>query len=429
MEELKDLRKKYDDMVEDVKKDLKDFDTSKVTGSDFESRKLLYGDYAGWMQKSGEKYYREAEKKVRQNESKEALTKQWDEIKKVAYSIRRAKTDKFKMKQQEKLKDLYDKYLRAEIAAPFGGTPIVKKSGIIDLLRKDFSTPSVTASPTEALKSVTSAFSGLSTGGEHDKIAMERAKAAASTTLRDHKAHAEKYADKVRKKAGFSAAEEAAFKSKLKKIIDDSDFCMRVKSRTFPKILDSWFMNQLEAKRSGGAYSPGMRKSISDQLFGHSGKGSSGSIKDEEYEKYGFMAPKDMQDEPMADWYGDVVVRFNKDRLKGRTTYTLGDSLDYRSCGWAAGSTDDPSLAGIIGSDARRVFKRLQSAKTIHDVVASRSGDEYMEVQYHGKLDVDDIGSVTFTSVPPAPEIVKRLKDKGIKVYKYDRSMRKVVEV
>ena len=418
MDELRDLRKKYDEMVGDIEKDLKDFDTSSISSSssDFEDKKLRAGDYVRWMKKSGDKYFDKAKESVAKEESKASLTQQWEDIKKVAYSLRRSKNPKFKIKQQEKLRELYDKFTQAEEDAPAGGTISVKRGGIIDLIYKDFSAP--TGSTAEALRGVASAFSGagLPSSGERDKISVEREQKAKSTTLRRFTAHSQKYADKVRRESGLSPAQEKEYVEKFKKLLDESDYVRRIKPHRLESIIKSGFKNQFETGTSAGAYTPTTRRSLSKQLFGHDG-----SMEGKDYEKYGFLAPKDMSIKPMAGWYGDVVVRFKKDRLKGRTTYTIGDSLDYRHSDWVAGDCDNPSLAGVQidehSDSAKKAYQRMKKAKTINDLAIPGRIDGYVELQFHGPLDIDDVASVTVPSGFSDTKVLGMLRAKGIKVY------------
>ena len=186
---------------------------------------------------------------------------------------------------------------------------------------------------------------------------------------------------------------------------------------------DGLLKNQFETGTSGGALDISLRSDVAEQLFGC----SPSIMKSSDFEKYGFLNLADplkaFERRGAAKGYGAVQIQFRKENLKGRTTYTMGDSLDqiYFRDGIAGSDGDDPTIAGILPAQGAPtdLFTLVQD----RDIITNKDlekiyGARYIELQYHGQLGIDDIESVVYSSTDAVkPETVKVLKDRGVKVY------------
>lgn len=213
--------------------------------------------------------------------------------------------------------------------------------------------------------------------------------------------------------------------NKMSEVINNSEYAIRVDSDIFDKILDDGrFKNQFETKTSGGALNFDYRKKATKQLFG---KGAIKDVKD--YEKYGYLTTNDFIEEyhnSNVSQYGNCIVHFDKKYLKNKVTYTLDDSLGQAlNKVTVAGDIENPRANGInkkhlkewIPWFEKRKDKILEMSDFMEDTPI-----RYIELQYHGELKPDFIKEVCFTGedteVPSS--LVKRLKSKGIKVFKIE---------
>lgn len=213
--------------------------------------------------------------------------------------------------------------------------------------------------------------------------------------------------------------------NKMSEVINNSEYAIRVDSDIFDKILDDGrFKNQFETKTSGGALNFDYRKKATKQLFG---KGAIKDVKD--YEKYGYLTTNDFIEEyhnSNVSQYGSCIVHFDKKYLKNKVTYTLDDSLGQAlNKVTVAGDIENPRANGInkkhlkewVPWFEKRRNKMLEMSDFMEDTPI-----RYIELQYHGELKPDFIKEVCFTGedteVPSS--LVKRLKSKGIKVFKIE---------
>lgn len=261
-----------------------------------------------------------------------------------------------------------------------------------------------------------------------DDVEKELARAK-STTLYNFDKKREEAETYARIHAQLTEEEEKRYNETLKKIFDNCDYATRVSEGSLESILNTEFRNQIDFFETEGVVvtrgepDPEWRKEQSGFLFGHGGKDKSGKIlKGKDYEKYGYLAAKDPKDfiegEKMscAESYGSVLIRFKKDRLKGRVTYTIGDSLGLAT---GAGDAGNPSTAGIGAGALRNIIDKGQYTKSPYEFDPSYF--KYIELQYHGRLTPKDIESITFTDPdnPPNPKLIQKIKDMGIKVDRY----------
>ena len=238
--------------------------------------------------------------------------------------------------------------------------------------------------------------SGETTEEELDRIADS------STTLRGYKEAREGAKKKLSYRKMDSKAEEL-YAEKMREILDHSSPASRFPASKFLKLITSGkYMNQFEAGSTCGAdcmsrRDGGSRGEASNFMFGTKNVGSS---KEERFkwEKYGllydsgdlgsFLLPDGgyptRGTEAGGEWYGECTILWNKDKLKGRLTYTLDDSL---ICSMAAQRIEEIPDQYTIEEGSRGNFtpERIAGLKNIYDVKKLAYGS-YCEAQYH----VDD---------------------------------------
>ena len=131
---------------------------------------------------------------------------------------------------------------------------------------------------------------------------------------------------------------------------------------------------------------------------------------------------------------GDTIVRFDKDKLRGKVTYTIDDSLGlaYNKL-TVAGDADNASANGIRDSKLRFMYDLVTSKDKPTDLTSflDETGARYIELQYHGEVKADFIKELCFTKDIPDENIIKRLQDKGIRLFRItgDWGSEKIVEI
>ena len=245
---------------------------------------------------------------------------------------------------------------------------------------------------------------------------------------------------------GISEAEaKQAIEDGLTKIINGSDFTMRIKASNLEKVLSSGsFKNQFETGKSGGCFNPSMRKDLENKMFNVPIDG----IDDADRPVYGMFCPiydtssrtvKNYYANGAGSWYGDgVTVVLKKKNVINNATMTIGDSLDYK--GRLVGTeVNNISFAGSFeggfsGSydGLTKIAKLgLNKSSTQDDVVdvitdVARSEDHYFEYQLHGKEthSADNIDCVIIEKMYADErynKLIKKLEKKGIPYTIIDR--------
>ena len=233
----------------------------------------------------------------------------------------------------------------------------------------------------------------------------------------------------------FTEAEREYLREQFKRVFDNNGFYMNIRSEHLENVMDEHFKNQFETGgRSGGAsFDPhdltpsNGRVDAAEQLFGLDWR----NMRPEDYEKYGSMQTLDLLTAASRSpsGYGDALVRFKRDSVLGRTTYTIGDSLGPAEMGeLVAGNVSSGDFTGIPVSEladfldrVRRAEQYVTDAQLWNNQVESGWGS-YLELQYHGMLTMFDVESIVFTrsyNIPDA-RVLNRLRAYGIKLYKYE---------
>lgn len=230
------------------------------------------------------------------------------------------------------------------------------------------------------------------------------------------------YNDRIKEYIPFEDIKLAS--ENLKEILENSEPSMRFKSENVDKLLETdRFLNQFETGTSGGSLSPNDRRRATRQLFGS----DDDLFKKRDYEKYGYFGNKDFYEDFAyndkiiggTDQYGDVIVRFSKDKVMSRTTFTINNSLGPAS--WGQIVADNPISPHLVGIDESYLMDhidvlkqgKIKSPEALVDELRVR----YIEAQFHGDLGLSDISSVCFTTTPPTNKQILAFRSKGIDVY------------
>lgn len=217
---------------------------------------------------------------------------------------------------------------------------------------------------------------------------------------------------------------KASLEKNIKTIIDNNAYSMRVSANDLDSIIDNGFQNQLQTAKSKGTLSAADRKTASYRLFNDDAL----NMKDSDFEKYGYLGSKDfvVDNEVSTTWqYGRTIVKFDKDRLEDRVTYTIDDSLGNALYNRVVGGKigDSPTISGVPRDAVGDVVDRFKYAKNADfydaDTLAQEMDCRYWELQFHGDLTIDDVDSICFTgSEKASDELVDKLKSAGISVHK-----------
>lgn len=242
-------------------------------------------------------------------------------------------------------------------------------------------------------------------------------------TLSNFDHHARKwYNDYVEKQLSFEDIELAS--NKIKDVLENSELSMRFKSENIDKLIDSTrILNQFETGTSGGTVNLKYRRQANEQLFGLQGK----RLKKHDFEKYGYFGNKDPYEDFLYNsksWggvsqYGDVIVRFSKDKILSRTTFTINNSLGpavYKDL--VADNPNSPHLLSIDKNYLQEYVDLLRNknARTPEELTKTL-GIRYIEAQFHGDVGLTDISSMYFTNKIPNNNQINALKSYGIDVF------------
>lgn len=178
-------------------------------------------------------------------------------------------------------------------------------------------------------------------------------------------------------------------------------------------MLTDRYKSQPEVGHGGAAAAqdPDGRRRASEKFFGHKG------LENSEYEKCGYLGlpdPAEDWDDTYADGYGGstpIMYTFKKDRMKDRTTYTFGDSLNTEhriaSAGYGGEHPTIEGMSSLYGRDAVNeaveAYKEYKEGKISYSDFFKKAKDnannEYVELQYHGTVTPQDIESMRFKTL------------------------------
>lgn len=257
-------------------------------------------------------------------------------------------------------------------------------------------------------------------------------------TLEKFKVHSKKWKNEVIDKI-LTEEEQNLIRKKIKNIEENSAFLMRIPSTSIDNLVQkNKFMNLFESGNSGGVPNIEARMKVSKNLFGH-------NLDKESFvssEKYGYLSSKDFHEDIDffskrygTSQYGDIIISFNKDKIKDRITYTLDDSLLAGATrAVVSGDFKDNLSLGIDKYNLKKYYEVLKDLSEDNDAISLtkeiRKGNgffRYIELQYHGNITLDDVNEICFTKDLPEKDIIKILKDKNIKLFRLEGG--KIVKV
>lgn len=238
---------------------------------------------------------------------------------------------------------------------------------------------------------------------------------------------------------------ESEVNTLMKDLFDRSDIGMEINSKYLDSVLEKGFLNTFETGTSGGALgstitegsieAKHVRLVASHRMFNPSRKSKLKWYKNgscsftgkqfarSEYERYGHIMAKDKYRDITENHagYGDAHVRFKRDTV--RCTWTLDDSL---IASWGE-EYYQPTLIdkpGIQSFDNREqeIANLMNSNKKFGDVVdfQNRVGNSYIELQFHGELNIGQVESITFKYNPErfvSNETLQKLLSAGIELW------------
>ena len=217
----------------------------------------------------------------------------------------------------------------------------------------------------------------------------------------------------------ISPSEQRYLAGQLGRLFAAHEFGMDIRSEYLENVVAEGFKNQFQTHTSQGALSFSAREQATKQLFGS----DTGRMQPADFERYGYLVSRDIS-AYNSSGYGDTTVRFKRERVLQRLTYTTDDSLYPASIGEVIGGTvSTNSIAGIWrhNMSARELLSRVRDSESyIGDVstwVGRVTHGSYLEVQYHGALTIEDVASINFKSNPPSQSLLRKLRSKGVKVY------------
>lgn len=257
-------------------------------------------------------------------------------------------------------------------------------------------------------------------------------------TLEKFNEHSKKWKSEVIDKM-LTEDEQNLIRKKIKNVEENSAFLMRYKREDLENLTKTnKFMNLFETGTSSGVPNTNARMIASKNLFGH-------NLDKESFvssEKYGYLSSKDfLKDIEFfskrhgTSQYGDIIISFNKGKIKDRITYTLDDSLLAGATKAVVPGDFNKNLSlGIDKYNLKKYYESLKSLSESDDAISltkeikkENGFFRYIELQYHGDITLDDVNEICFSKDLPKENIIKILKDKNIKLFRLEDE--KIVEI
>lgn len=230
----------------------------------------------------------------------------------------------------------------------------------------------------------------------------------------------------------------------LAEIFNNGAYRCERSTKSFGKIIENGYLSQIETGKGGvgAAHDIAGRKRCSARMYGHNQE-----IDAHDYEKCGYLGFADDAEDYRSGTPGygggsPCVYTFKKDRMKDRTSYTFGDSLNtysygYLKCAGYAGGR--PTIEGLtamgnVGAIRKALgfYQAYKEGKSDFNTMLSRVkgllNNDYIELQYTGDVTVEDIEKVSFksradldTAFDRMPDVrrktvIKKLRDNDVKL-------------
>nr|DAO63019.1 MAG TPA: minor capsid protein [Caudoviricetes sp.] len=266
-------------------------------------------------------------------------------------------------------------------------------------------------------------------------------------TLTKHTAYVERYRNKnMDAILQFITPEQVdEIERKAYKMYEQCSAYMTLPTSALDNIVNTHFMPQAEVEANYGELTDYIRLSTATRnntakwLFGCNPK----QMQPSDYEKYGFLGNNSWDDVVNGDhslrlgvyqgqvrgnMYGNMYVKFDKNRLENRVTFSDGDGAGARRFKTnIAGSIHDGrmDISGFQNSEIRSHNYLNGWYDTLHNADDNELKDvfgilnkaqknsiymKYFELQFHGDLTIDDVSEVCFGS----RELANGVSDKTI---------------
>lgn len=277
-----------------------------------------------------------------------------------------------------------------------------------------------------------------------NKVLDANAPSSTPKTLKHYASHLNKYKNTsdatdsiefIRDFANDNDLPEDFVEQVLNHVVNNSSYKMRIPSGgILEKIVsDNKFKTQFETNTSKGALDHGYRKKATRNMFGAVIK----ELDNGDFEKYGYIGAADHIHDLRGGYgptqYGKIIIEFDKEKLKDRVTFTIGDSL-----GPALGECIIPTKPESINVFCIEEWQRLRNVNMkalkrayenhvlTNDVLEPQEltdvylYTEYIEAQYHGDLDLSHVKTIVFPDEYTAKSELKnsyeRLKELNISI-------------
>lgn len=223
----------------------------------------------------------------------------------------------------------------------------------------------------------------------------------------------------------------------LTEVFDKGAIRVARSPKSFGGIIDNGYKSQIETGTggTGAAIDKEGRKEVSDKMYGH------GGLADNEYEKCGYLGFKDEAEDyndSSHPFYGSMTYTLKKDRMEDKMTYTYGDSLNrsyrLRSAGYGGKYPTIEGMTTLYDADEVReainAYKRYKKGEISYaemfKKIRRNASNQYIELQFHGPVTVEDIEKVSFQSENDLKKafdrmnssqrkrVIKKLKDNNV---------------
>ena len=222
----------------------------------------------------------------------------------------------------------------------------------------------------------------------------------------------------------LSEQERTTIERQLDRVFAECDYCIRINADALEGVCDKGeFYSQTVMgyeEMTKVTKNPGLRKEFSEHHYGQ--------VMNEKFGYAGrFLNEMEKEEHEHLNKYGDIIVSFKKESVEGKMTYYLGDSLAsyrYRAfedphLGIVGGEKGGTTLSGMVGNKYYQDI--LEPAeKGEMDPFAYVGDNSYLEIQYLGRLRLQDIESIGFLDENSyhnlAPEAKRLLAQNNIDV-------------
>lgn len=228
-------------------------------------------------------------------------------------------------------------------------------------------------------------------------------------------------------------AREQEINMLMKKLFDDNDLGMDISHNLLQSVYDNGFYNTFQSGTSKGycgssattgkIESSHSRLKMAHRMFLPSTMNdyAAKQLARPEYEKYGHLLDRNKYDaiNHNRTHYGDVQVRFKKDKIIA--TWTYDDSLCTFGEYYQPSLVTDPKVESFDKKDYGVRISKTDNWDSVYKW-QNQHGTSYVELQFHGKLDISCVESLTFPESPErliSADLIEKLKKLGIELW-YD---------